>query len=102
MRTWQQAENAGKTVGFDLVCAYDAATIVVGPNKPWYERLTQFRHLHYVDDAIVKTLSFFGLLPTAMRDVHTMLVNVAKSLVQGGESGVFTPMYMLCFQKPKN
>lgn len=100
MRTWQQAEEAGRKVGFNLVCSYDAAQIAIGPNRPWFERLTQFRHLHYVDDVIIKTLSFLRLLPAALRDVHTMLVNVAKSLVQGGESGVFTPMYMMCYVKP--
>ena len=41
-------------VGFNLVTAYDAATIAIGPNRPWFERLTQFRHLHYVDDVIIK------------------------------------------------
>jgi hypothetical protein len=41
-------------VGFTLVTAYDAATIAIGPNRPWFERLTQFRHLHYVDDVIIK------------------------------------------------
>lgn len=41
-------------VGFQLVTAYDAATIAIGPNRPWFERLTQFRHLHYIDDVIIK------------------------------------------------
>ena len=29
-----------------------------------------------------------------------MLVEVAKSLIQGGETGVFTPMHLLLFRKP--
>ena len=29
-----------------------------------------------------------------------MLVNVAKSLVDGGENGVFSPMHLLVFKKP--
>lgn len=29
-----------------------------------------------------------------------MLVEVAKSLIQGGESGIFTPMHLLLFRKP--
>ena len=35
-----------------------------------------------------------------LKDVHEMLVNVAKSLIRGGETGVFTPMHMLVFKKP--
>eukprot|EP01025_Chloroclados_australasicus_P000678 TRINITY_DN10269_c0_g2_i1.p2 TRINITY_DN10269_c0_g2~~TRINITY_DN10269_c0_g2_i1.p2 ORF type:complete len:172 (+),score=13.50 TRINITY_DN10269_c0_g2_i1:2-517(+) len=100
MRHWSDAENTGKQVGFKLVTAYDAATIAIGPNRPWFERLTQFRHLHYVDDVIVKVLGGLRLIPRTLIDVHTMLVRVAKSLVEGGESGVFTPMYMMCFEKP--
>ena len=101
MRSWQDAESTGKSIGFELVTAYDAATILIGPNKPWYERLTQFRHLHFVDDFIVKTLATLRVIPKTLIDVHTMLVRVATSLVKGGESGVFTPMYMLCFEKPR-
>ena len=101
MRTWEQAESTGKKSGFELVTAYDAATIMLGPNRPWFERLTQFRHLHYIDDFIVKVLGTLRIIPKTLIDVHTMLVRVATSLVQGGESGVFTPMYMLCFEKPR-
>eukprot|EP00892_Ulva_mutabilis_P012348 jgi/Ulvmu1/9486/UM052_0056.1 len=101
MRTWSEAESAGKQVGFQLVTAYDAAPILLGPNKPWFERLTQFRHLHLVDDVIIKVLGTLRLIPRTLIDVHTMLVRVATSLVKGGESGVFTPMYMLCFEKPQ-
>lgn len=46
-------------VGFNLITAYDAATIAIGPNRPWFERLTQFRHLHYVDDVIIKVRLFY-------------------------------------------
>lgn len=87
-------------VGFQLVTAYDAAPILLGPNAPWFHRLTQFRHLHLVDDVIIKVLGTLRIIPRTLIDVHTMLVRVAKSLVEGGESGVFTPMYMLCFEKP--
>jgi hypothetical protein len=53
-------------VGFNLVMAYDAATIAIGPNRPWYERLTQFRHLHYVDDIIIKVLPRSSILPVSL------------------------------------
>ena len=101
MRTWKQAEVAGDAAGFELMAAYDAAEILVGPNRPWYERLTQYRHLHHVDDIIIKVLGALRVIPHTLIDVHTMLVRVAYSLIEGGKSGVFTPMYMLCFRKPE-
>ena len=32
--------------------------------------------------------------------VHKMLVDVADSLVAGGETGIFTPMHLVVFRKP--
>lgn len=32
--------------------------------------------------------------------VHKMLIDVADSLVEGGETGVFSPMHLLVFRKP--
>ena len=55
----------------------------------------------WVNCTIVNTLHFLGLMPHGMKPVHDMLVYVAKSLVKGGETGIFTPMHMLHFRKPK-
>jgi hypothetical protein len=38
--------------------------------------------------------------PPPPPQVHNMLRNVARSLVAGGDTGVFSPMHMLVFQKP--
>jgi len=106
MRTYKEAEQAGKNVGFDLVTSYDLATAspVCGA---WYEslsfrfgRLKVTEHMHHVNHAIVTVMDFIGLAPKGMKQVHKMLVDVARSLVAGGENGVFTPMHMLVFQKP--
>lgn len=37
-----------------------------------------------------------------LKEVHHMLVEVAKSLIKGGETGVFTPMHLLLFRKPES
>jgi 24-methylenesterol C-methyltransferase len=34
-----------------------------------------------------------------LKHVHDMLTNVAVSLVEGGETGVFSPMHLLVFRK---
>jgi hypothetical protein len=48
----------------------------------------------------VQVLGTLRIIDKTLIDVHTMLVAVVKSLVEGGQTGVFTPMYMLCFEKP--
>ena len=48
---------------------------------------------------VVSTLDTFYLAPKGLKQVHNMLRNVARSLVAGGKTGVFSPMHMLVFQK---
>jgi 24-methylenesterol C-methyltransferase len=53
-----------------------------------------------VSHVVVSTLDALWLAPKGLKDVHNMLRNVARSLVAGGQTGVFSPMHMLVFQKP--
>lgn len=53
-----------------------------------------------VNRTLVNLVSFLRIAPTGLHDVHEMLVKVSLSLVQGGESGVFSPMHLLIFRKP--
>lgn len=147
MRTYKEAEAAGKHVGFELVNSIDIATAspVAGPwcenslhtlllsvlsvlmhicllfvwFMQWaaglvvalscqcvhvfrYGRLKWLRdsHLITVNRALVSVVSALHIAPHGMHDVHEMLVKVSLSLVQGGESGVFSPMHLLLFKKP--
>lgn len=97
MRTWKEAEDAGKAVGFELVMSVDMATAspVCGP---WYDRLRINRFQHHINHVLVSTLSAIGLAPKGVKEVHKMLVDVAHSLVRGGETGIFTPMHTLLFR----
>ena len=45
-------------------------------------------------------MDFLRIAPRGLKDVHDMLVHVSKSLVDGGETGVFSPMHCLLFRKP--
>lgn len=65
-----------------------------------YDRLGKFTWVHNINHAIVSFFDFLRLTPSGMKAVHYMLVLVAKSLVAGGETGIFTPMHMLVFKKP--
>lgn len=99
MRTWKQAEDAGKAVGFKLVTSLDLATAskVAGG---WYGRLEELAWQNEVSHVVVSSLDALFLAPKGLKDVHNMLRNVARSLVAGGQTGVFSPMHMLVFQKP--
>ena len=99
MRTWDEAETAGKNVGFELVSSIDLATSSI-VCKPWYTRLSGVLSTIWINQGIVNTVHALGLMPRGMKEVHDMLMYVAKSLVAGGETGVFTPMHMLVFRKP--
>lgn len=99
MRTYKEAEASGKAVGFDLVWSQDLAISSV-VCSPWYNRLSSLTMTLPLNHAIVSTLDFLRLCPKGMKEVHLMLVSVAKSLIKGGETGVFTPMHMLVFKKP--
>ncbi|KAL3156964.1 hypothetical protein ABBQ38_001222 [Trebouxia sp. C0009 RCD-2024] len=98
MRTYKEAEQAGKDCGFKLVLSYDVATAspVCGP---WYGRLAKIPISF--NRAMVNFFAALHLCPKGVKDVHDMLINVATSLVAGGETGIFTPMHLLVFQKPE-
>lgn len=53
-----------------------------------------------VNASLVNFFSGIGLAPKGLKAVHDMLMLVAVSLVKGGETGIFTPMHLLVFQKP--
>ncbi|GAX76949.1 hypothetical protein CEUSTIGMA_g4396.t1 [Chlamydomonas eustigma] len=101
MRTRKEAEAAGLNTGFELVTSLDLATssAVTGP---WYNRLWLVLKTVWINKSIVNTMHLLGLMPNGMKAVHDMLVYVAKSLVRGGETGIFSPMHMLVFRKPSN
>jgi len=102
MRTRKEAEAAAEKAGFKIVSSIDLATVATPPNTPWTARLSMNRFQHFVNAAIVTSLDAIGLLPAGVKDAHDMLVNVAHWLVEGGKTGVFTPMQLMVLEKPAN
>lgn len=100
MRTWRQAEEAGKAAGLELVTSVDLSTASSGAGA-WYGRLQELAWQNRVSHGVVSALDAVRVAPKGLRQVHEMLVNVATSLVAGGQTGVFTPMHMLVFRKPE-
>ncbi|KAL6779888.1 SMT1 [Auxenochlorella protothecoides x Auxenochlorella symbiontica] len=125
MRTWAQAEAAGKAVGFRLVESRDLAMApatqvspwwsesgaVLQPHvpegvsvNPWYARLGRSRRLFAVfahfNASLVWVAETLRLAPRGMGEIHKMLMDTAFALIDGGELGIFTPMHLLVFEKP--
>jgi 24-methylenesterol C-methyltransferase len=98
MRTWQQAEEAGRAAGLELVTSIDLAVASAGAG-PWYGRLEELAWQNQVSHVVVSAVDAVWLAPKGLKQVHNMLVEVARSLVAGGRTGVFTPMHMLVFRK---
>lgn len=102
MRTYAQAEAAGRAVGFVLERSVDLAAYPTPGAGFWYSRLKTLRDsgVMTLNRALVNTVAALRLAPAGLKPVHDMLCSVATSLVAGGETGIFTPSHMLVFRKP--
>lgn len=98
MRTWAEAEEAGRKAGLELVTSIDLAVASEGAG-PWYGRLEELEWQNRLSHVIVTAVDAVYLAPKGLKQVHNMLVEVARSLVAGGRTGVFSPMHMLVFKK---
>lgn len=126
MHTQQEAEDAGRAVGFRLVRSRDLARaprdsvapfwlgegLIPRDNgtakdrvNPWYARLSKNRRalkaMAAVNGACVSLAEALRLAPKGSREIHDLLALTALALSDAGEIGIFTPMHMLVFQKPK-
>jgi len=105
LRTWKEAEEAGKNVGFTLLKSRDLAIKADGSLTPWWHRLSTslkvFKIKAKVHHSLVSVAEYLRIAPKGMIQVHQMLVDTGIALIEGGEQGLFTPMHMLVFQKPE-
>lgn len=103
-----------KQVGFEIVEGYDMAVQAeldfAEDNVTWYHALsagtdaitgflrsTQGR---FFTRTMLNVLETIGLAPKGSVATSDMLEDAAVSLVEGGETGIFTPMYTLVARKP--
>ena len=56
-----------------------------------YSKLSWLKRANIIafNSALVKIFTFLRIAPSGIKDVHDMLVNVAQSLISGGETGLF-------------
>lgn len=97
LRRQDEIAQIAKKVGFEVVKEEDLAR---PPAGPWWERLKMGRLAYWRNHLVIKALSFLGIAPKGVADVHEMLFLTAAHLSRGGETGIFTPMHMILCRKP--
>ena len=101
--------TALRTAGFELLEAHDRAS-ESDPETPWYRAL-QGRDLSLssiprtplgraLTNLTLQVGEKLRVVPEGSRAVSTLLNKAADALVEGGESGIFTPMYFFMARKP--
>ena len=102
-------DSALRAAGFELLDARDLAGDG-SPETPWYHPLTgrqltpktvgRTRWGRKVTRAGVAVLERLGVAPKGSGQVSELLNMAADALVEGGERGIFTPMYFFLARKP--
>lgn len=116
MRPMKMARDALKTVGFEIEHEEDLAAR--GDAIPWYYPLegdprkaqtlwdcvTVLRVSwsgRLVNRSVIRLLEWLGIAPKGTFAVSEKLEDAVASLVAGGQSKLFTPMYLVVSRKPR-
>lgn len=99
LRRHDEVAAAARRVGFEVVEERDLAK---PPAGEWWRRLKMGKVAYWRNHVVVSVLSWLGVAPKGVVEVHEMLFRTAGHLTRGGETGIFTPMYMVLFRKPAN
>lgn len=97
LRNYKQIVEIANSVGFEVLEERDLA---LPPAQPWWKRLKMGRIAYYRNHIVIAILSFLGIAPQGVVDVHEMLFKTADYLTRGGETGIFTPMHLMICRKP--
>ncbi|WP_420438360.1 sterol methyltransferase [Candidatus Palauibacter sp.] len=100
-----------ETAGFELLAARDLA-FESDPQTPWYRSL-QGRDLSLrsiprtpigraLTNLALRAGEKLRVVPEGARAVSTFLNRAADALVEGGETGIFTPMFYFLARKPRD
>jgi len=102
-----EALAAAERAGFEVT---EAADLPFAGDIPWYEplaargfSLASFRASKLGRWFINRTLGALELVraaPRGSRAVHSYLCEAADALVEAGEAGIFTPLFLMIMQKP--
>lgn len=98
LRSYSQIVDIAKAAGFEVV---EERNLALPPALPWWKRLKMGRLAYYRNHIVIALLSFLGVAPQGVVDVHEMLFKTADHLSRGGENGIFSPMHLLVCRKPE-
>ncbi len=106
-----EVEAALRSAGFELLDAHDRAS-ESDPKTPWYRplqgsgfSLSGIPRSPWGRELVNLTLragEACRLFPKGSRAVSTLLNRAGDALVEGGKSGIFTPMYFVLARKPSH
>ena len=108
-----QCIDAFKNVGFNIVKSVDLdieSRTVNKKNIPWHYSLKagfSIENIHhcYVGTLITHYLCLLsekiGLAPKGTLKTHELLLQAKNGLIMGGDTQIFTPMFMVVAQKPQ-
>ncbi|CAN6463906.1 unnamed protein product [Victoria cruziana] len=97
LRSYADLPEVARKVGFEVLREEDLA---LPPALPWWTRLKMGKIAYWRNNLVVMVLTFLGIAPKGVDDVHEMLFKTAGYLTRGGETGIFTPMHMILLRKP--
>jgi sterol 24-C-methyltransferase len=102
-----EALAAARRAGFEVV---EAADLALTGDIPWYEPLAprgisraSFRSSklgRWCTNQAVGALELLRIAPRGSRTVAVFLSEAADALVEAGEAGIFTPLFLMVVQKP--
>ena len=109
--TFGEVNRALEAAGFELVEGMDRAVAGNGPTTPWYQPLEpRWKMLsnnvfgvplgRRASKAIFRLAEMLRVSPKGSSDVVGMLDQTAIAYVEGGKSGIFTPLYCFLARKP--
>ncbi|MCD9643378.1 Methyltransferase [Datura stramonium] len=97
LRSYKDIREIATKAGFEVVKEKDLAK---PPAEPWWTSLKMGRIAYLRNHVVVTVLSWLGIAPKGVTDVHDMLFVTADYLAKGGDTGIFTPMHMILCRKP--
>ncbi|CAN4124904.1 unnamed protein product [Withania somnifera] len=98
LRSYKDIAEIATKVGFEIVKEKDLAK---PPAEPWWTRLQMGKIAYWRNHIVVTVLSWLGIAPKGVTDVHDMLFVTADYLAKGGDTGIFSPMHMILCRKPE-
>lgn len=101
--------NAFKEVGFEVLDTIDFGSANKQNPIPWYDTLagrmtiSNFRFTRagrWLTHKMVSGLEYLKIAPEGSADTAKMLNDTADALVEGGQTGIFTPSFFVLCRKP--